>query len=165
MKTAVAMLVPSVVLLGAALACSSSGSDSPGSPSGSRGAAGSEVDLSAFGPAFAGYVATAPKGTKVEFDDPSRHVTVSETDFLSIGEAPFYDDAMKGLADDKDNKNIKRVSATETRWERNPPLGKEWNFDVKLTGVDGDWDCSGSTFTSAAMADALVEICKSIRKK
>jgi hypothetical protein len=164
MKKALALLVPSVVLLGGALACSS-GSNSASAPSGTRGAAGVETDLSAFGPEFAGYVAMAPKGTKVEFDDPSRHLTVSDSDYLSIGEAPGYDDAMKGLADDKDNSNIKRVSATEVRWERNPPLGKEWNFDVKLAGIDGDWDCSGSTFTSAAMADSLVEICKSIRKK
>lgn len=136
--------------------------DEPAAP---PAAADKELDLSAFGPAFKGYVATAPDGTKVEFDDPSRQLIVSDVDFLSIGEAPGYADAVKGLAGDKDNSNIKVVSETEARWERNPPLGKQWNFDIKLDIGGKPWSCGGGTFTDAAMADKLVTICKSIKKK
>jgi hypothetical protein len=90
---------------------------------------------------------------------------VTEDDFLSVGEAPGYDDMVKGLGNDKDNSNIKIVSPTEARWERNPPLGKEWNFDVKMDVGGKPWSCSGSTFTDAATADKLVAICKSMKKK
>lgn len=128
-------------------------------------AADKEIDLAAWGPAFAGWVAMAPEGTKVELDDPSRQLKISETDYLSVGEAPGYDDAIKGLANDKDNSNIKIVSPTEARWERNPPLGKEWSFDIKLDVGGKPWSCSGSTFTDAPMADKLVAICKSMKKK
>jgi hypothetical protein len=128
-------------------------------------AADKELDLAAWGPAFAGYVAMAPEGTKVELDDPSRQMILSDVDFLSMGEAPGYADAVKGLAGDKDNSNIQIVSDTEARWERNPPLGKQWNFDIKVDIGGKPWSCNGGTFTDAAMADKLVAICKSIKKK
>lgn len=126
--------------------------------------ADTEIDLSPWGGPFKGMVATAPAGSKVELDEPSRQMKITDTDFLSVGEAPYYADAIAGLAKDKDNSNIQKLSDSEARWERNPPLGKEYNFDIKLTAVK-DWDCSGSTFTSPAMADKLVAICKSIKKK
>ncbi|MBK6922157.1 MAG: hypothetical protein IPH07_32495 [Deltaproteobacteria bacterium] len=124
-----------------------------------------EIDLSPWGDAFKGYVAMAPKGTKVEFDDPSRQLIISDVDFVSMGEAPGYADAIKSLASDKDNSNINVVSETEARWERNPPLGKQWNFDIKLDIGGKPWSCNGGTFTDAAMGDALVNVCKSIKKK
>ncbi len=139
--------------------------DAPADAPAAAAAADKELDLSAFGPDFKGFVAMAPEGTKVEFDDPSRQLQISDVDFLSVGEAPGYADAVKGLANDKDNSNIKIVSDTEARWERNPPLGKEWAFDVKIDIGGKPWSCSGSTFTDAAMADKLVGICKSIKKK
>lgn len=126
--------------------------------------ADAEIDLSPWGGPWKGMVAMAPAGAKVELDEPSRQMKINDTDFLSVGEAPFYADSVANLSKDKDNSNIKTVSPTEARWERNPPLGKEFNFDVKLAAPK-DWDCSGSTFTSAAMADRLVAICKSIHKK
>jgi hypothetical protein len=128
-------------------------------------AADKEIDLSAWGPEFKGWVAMAPEGTKVEFDDPSRQLAISETDFISVSEAPGYADAVKGLAGDKDNSNITVVSDTEVRWERNPPLGKEWNFDTKFELGKKPYSCGGSTFTDAATADKLVAICKSMKKK
>lgn len=128
-------------------------------------AADKEMDLAAFGPEFKGYVVMAPEGTKIELDDPSRHITLSDVDFISLGEAPFYDDGVKGLAGDKDNSNIKIVSPTEARWERNPPLGKQWNYDIKIDIGGKAWSCNGGTFTDAAMADKQVAICKSIKKK
>jgi hypothetical protein len=128
-------------------------------------AADKEIDLSVWGPEWKGWVAMAPEGTKVELDDPSRQLSISETDFLSVGEAPGYADAVKGLAGDKDNSNIQVVSDTEARWERNPPLGKQWNFDVKIDLGGKPWSCNGGTFTDAATADKLVAICKSMKKK
>lgn len=128
-------------------------------------AADVEIDLSVWGPEFAGWVAMAPAGTKVEFDDPSRQLSISDEDFLSVGEAPGYADAIKGLAGDADNSNIVVVSETEARWERNPPLGKEWNFDIKMDLDGKPWSCAGSTFTDAPTADKLVAICKSMKKK
>lgn len=124
-----------------------------------------EVDLSPFGDAFKGYVAMAPAGTKVEFDDPSRQLIISDTDFVSVSEAPGYADAVKSLGTDPDNSEIKVVSDTEARWMRNPPLGKQWNFDVKVDVGGAPYSCSGGTFTDAAMADTLVNVCKSIKKK
>src|SRR5688500_8895136 len=85
-----------------------------------------EHDLSPFGKEFAGYVAMAPKDAKIEFDDPSRHITLSDEDFVSISEAEYWEDGNKTLGSDKDNQNIKKVSDTEYRWERTPPLGKSW---------------------------------------
>lgn len=128
-------------------------------------AADKEIDLSVWGPEWKGWVAMAPEGTKVELDDPSRQLTISDVDFLSVSEAPGYADAVKGLASDKDNSNIQVVSDTEARWERNPPLGKQWNFDVKLDLGGKPWSCNGGTFTDAATADKLVAICKSMKKK
>jgi|GEM_PF-3599529 len=128
-------------------------------------AADKEIDLSAWGPAFAGYVAMAPEGTKVEFDDPSRQLTISDTDYVSVSEAEFWGDGVKSLATDPDNTEIKNVSDTEVRYMRNPPLGKQWNFDLKLDIGGKTFSCGGNTFTDAAMADKLVAICKSIKKK
>jgi hypothetical protein len=124
-----------------------------------------EIDLSPWGPEFKGWVVMAPEGSKVELDDTSRQLSISETDFISVSEAPGYADAVKGLAGDKDNSNIKVVSDTEARWERNPPLGKQWNFDIKMDVGGKPWSCNGATFTDAAMADKLVAICKSMKKK
>ena len=87
-------------------------------------------DLAPFGKAFEGYVVTAPKDAKIEFDDPSRQIVLSDTDFVSIGEAPYWEDSVKGLDKDKDNQNIKKVSDTEYRYERTPPLGKAWLVDT-----------------------------------
>lgn len=127
-----------------------------------------EHDLAPFGEAFAGYVVTAPKTAKLEFDDPSRMIVLSDEDFISLSEAEYWEDGMKALASDKDNSNIKQVSETEVRWERNPPLGKAWNVDVLVKLGEQKWSCgSGSTgtFHSSAMADRIATICKSIRKK
>lgn len=128
-------------------------------------AADKEVNLSAWGAPFAGFVAMAPEGTKVTFDDPSRQLAISDEDFLSVSEAPYYADGVKGLAGDKDNSNIQIVSDTEARWERNPPLGKQWNFDIKIDVGGAAYSCNGGSFTSAAVADKLVAICKSMKKK
>ncbi len=101
----------------------------------------------------------------MELDDPSRQLTISDEDFISVSEAPGYADAVKSLATDKDNSNIQVVSDSEARWERNPPLGKQWNFDIKIDVGGKPWSCNGATFTSAEMADKLVGICKSMKKK
>ena len=139
--------------------------DKPVDPPPPPPAADKEVDLSVWGAPFAGFVAMAPEGTKVTFDDPSRQLAISEEDFLSVSEAPYYADGVKGLASDKDNSNIQIVSDTEARWERNPPLGKQWNFDIKIDVGGAAYSCNGGSFTSAAVADKLVAICKSMKKK
>ena len=125
-------------------------------------------DLAPFGKQFTGYVVTAPKDAKIEFDDPSRHIVLSDTDFVSIEEAPGWDDAMKGLDKDKDNQNIKKVSDTEYRYERTPPLGKSWLVDMMVKIGKDKYSCGTGmtgTFHSEAMADRISAICKSIRKK
>jgi hypothetical protein len=48
---------------------------------------------------------------------------------------------------------------------RNPPLGKQWNFDTKIDVGGKPYSCNGNTFTDAAMNEKLVSICKSIKKK
>jgi hypothetical protein len=72
---------------------------------------------------------------------------------------------VKSLAGDPDNKNIQNVSAEEVRYERNPPIGKQWCFDYLVKLGDAKWSCSSQSFTSAAMADQLIAVCKSIKKK
>jgi hypothetical protein len=124
-----------------------------------------EVDLSPWGPAWKGYVAMAPAGTKVTFDDPSRHLEISESDYVSVSEAPGFADAVKGLSKDPDNKNIVNVSPTEVTYERNPPLGKQWCFDTLLTVGKDKWSCAAESFTSAEVSKQMLETCKSIKKK
>jgi len=129
-----------------------------------------EHDLSPFGKQFAGWVVTAPKTAKLEFDDPSRHIVLSEEDFITLSEAEGWNDAIneKSLASDKDNQNIKKVSDTEYRWERTAPLGKSWLVDTLVMVGKEKWSCGTGitgTFTSEAMADRIATICKSIKKK
>lgn len=125
-------------------------------------------DLAPFGKSFEGYVVSAPKDAKIEFDDPSRQIVLSDTDFISIDEAPFWEDGVKGLDKDKDNQNIKKVSDTEYRYERTPPLGKSWLVDMLVKVGKEKYSCGTGmtgTFHSEAMADRISTICKSIRKK
>lgn len=125
-------------------------------------------DLAPFGKAFEGYVVTAPKDAKLEFDDPSRHIVLSDTDFVDVSEAPYWEDGIKTLDQDKDNQNIKKVSDTEVRYERTPPLGKSWLVDILVKVGKDKWSCGTGmtgTFHSEAMADRIATICKSIRKK
>jgi hypothetical protein len=125
-------------------------------------------DLAPFGKQFTGYVVTAPKDAKIEFDDPSRHIVLSDTDFVAIEEAPYWEDGVKGLDKDKDNQNIKKVSDTEYRYERTPPLGKSWLVDTLVKIGKDKYGCGTGmtgTFHSEAMADRISTICKSIRKK
>ena len=125
-------------------------------------------DMAPFGKQFTGWVITAPKDAKLEFDDPSRHVVLSDTDFIDISEAPYWEDGIKSLDKDKDNQNIKKVSDTEVRYERTPPLGKSWLVDILVKVGKEKWSCGTGmtgTFHSAAMADRIATVCKSIRKK
>ena len=127
-----------------------------------------EHDLAPFGEQFKGYVVTAPKDAKLDFDDPSRHITLSDEDFVALSEAEFWEDGVKSLETDKDNQNIKKVSDTEIRWERTPPLGKSWLVDVLVMVGKEKWSCGTGitgTFHSEAMADRIATICKSIKKK
>ncbi|HLL23379.1 MAG TPA: hypothetical protein VK427_14680, partial [Kofleriaceae bacterium] len=127
-----------------------------------------EHDLSPFGAQFTGYVITAPKDAKLEYDDPSRHIVLSDTDYVDISEAPAWSDSVKSLDKDKDNQNIKKVSDTEYRWERTPPLGKSWLVDTLVVVGKDKWSCGTGmtgTFHSEAMADRIATICKSIKKK
>ena len=125
-------------------------------------------DMAPFGKQFTGWVVTAPKDAKLEFDDPSRHIVLSDTDFIDVSEAPYWEDGIKALSQDKDNQNIKKVSDTEVRYERTPPLGKSWLVDILVKVGKEKWSCGTGmtgTFHSAAMADRIATICKSIRKK
>jgi hypothetical protein len=125
-------------------------------------------DLAPFGKPFEGMVVTAPKEAKLEFDEPSRHIVLSDTDFVDVSEAPYWEDGVKGLDKDKDNQNIKKVSETEVRYERTPPLGKSWLVDTLVKVGKDKYSCGTGmtgTFHSEAMADRIATICKSIRKK
>ncbi len=150
-------------------ACGKKADDKPGNPSGKPSASPPaqlvEHDLSPFGEAWKGYVAMAPAGTKIVFDDPSRQITVSDTDYIAVSEAPYFEDGVKSLAGDADNKNVQNISPGEVRYERNPPIGKQWCFDYLVKLGESKWSCNAQTFTSAAMADQLLAVCKSIRKK
>ena len=60
-------------------------------------AADKELDLAPWGPQFAGFVAMAPEGTKVSFDDPSRQLTFGEeNNYVSVSEAPFWGETEHG---------------------------------------------------------------------
>jgi hypothetical protein len=127
-----------------------------------------ETDLSPFGPQFKGYVAMAPEGAKLEFSDPSRFIHLDDKDFVSIGEAPYWEDAVGGLSKDPDNKNIKKVSDTEYQYERTPPLGTAYSVDVLVKIGKTKWSCNAGdpgTFTSDARRQEIAAICKSIHKK
>jgi hypothetical protein len=126
-----------------------------------------EHDMAVFGEAFKGYVVTAPKSAKLELDDPSRQIVLSDTNFVSISEAAYWEDGVAGLAQDKDNSNIKKVSDTKVRYERNPPIGKMWMVDTLVKIGDTKWSC-GTGMTgpdSAEKADQIAAVCKSIKKK
>jgi hypothetical protein len=126
-----------------------------------------EHDLSPFGAAFKGYVATAPKTAKIEFDDPSRHIVLSDTNFIVVDEAPYWEDGIAALEKDKDNSNIQKVSATEVRYERNPPIGKMWMVEMMVKIGKAKYSC-GTGMTgpdSKEQADLIETICKSIKKK
>lgn len=123
-----------------------------------------EVDLSPWGDAFKGYVAMAPKGTKVQFDDPSRQLLVTESDYLNMNEAPFFEDGLASVGKDPEQKNVVKT-ATEASWERDPPLGHAWAFDALVKTGDAKWSCNGETFSNAEMARTLQAICKSVKKK
>lgn len=103
-----------------------------------------ELDLAPFGEAWKGYVASVPAGAKLEADDVSRQIILSDVDFLSVSEAPFWADGVKTLPTDKDNSNIVQVSDTEVRWERNPPLGKSWLVDILVKVGDAQFSCGRS---------------------
>jgi hypothetical protein len=127
-----------------------------------------ETDLSKLGAPFKGYVAMIPDGAKLEFDDPTRQIHLSDVDYVSISAAEYWEDGVAGLSKDKDNKNITKVSATEYRYERTPPLGTAWAVDVLVKTAGAKWSCSAGdpgTFTSAAMRDQIAAICNSIHKK
>ena len=127
-----------------------------------------ETDLSPFGPAFKGYVAMVPEGAKLEFSDPSRFIHLDDKDFVSISEAPFWEDGVAGLSKDPDNKNIKKVSDTEYQYERTPPLGTAYAVDILVKTGKDKWSCTAGdpgTFTSDAMRQQIAAICKSIHKK
>jgi len=126
-----------------------------------------EIDVSALGPAFKGYVAMAPKTAKIESDESSHHISLSDTDFITLDEAPYWDDGIAALEKDKDNSNLKKVSATEVRYERNPPIGKMFLVETLIKVGTAKWSC-GTGLTgpsSAAVADQIATICKSIKQK
>jgi hypothetical protein len=124
-----------------------------------------ELDLSKWGPAFKGYVALAPAGSTLEFDDPSRQLKISENDYLNLNEAPFFEDALAsiGKGDDTVKNVVKKV--TEATWERTAPIGAFWSFDVLVTTGKDKWSCNGETLTDATTRAVLVDVCKSIKKK
>src|SRR5262245_16885012 len=126
-----------------------------------------EHDLAPFGAAFKGYVATAPKTAKIEFEDPSRHISLSDTNFITIEEAPYWEDGVASLGKDKDNSNIQKISATEVRYERNPPIGKMYLVEMLVKIGKAKYSCgTGMTGPSSKEEADLVEsICKSIKKK
>lgn len=133
----------------------------PGKPAGAL----EEIDLSAWGPAWKGYVAMAPASAKVTADGSSRYLNISEADYLKVTEAPFFEDAVAGLPKDPDNKNIVKASPTEVTYERNPPAGKQWSFNTLVMLGKDKWSCTAETFTSAEVSKQLLRICKSIKKK
>jgi hypothetical protein len=162
------------------VACGSGGTDSakndaksaaPGSSAAAKGdkdekpAAVEMVELSLepLDKSLAGYVMSAPKGAKID----GTQVKFGEYDFLDLSISPGWDDAVKGLGNDKLNENIKKVSDTEYRWERVPPIGRMFMVDVLVKVGDVKWSCT-TGFTGPAKvetADLISTMCKSIKKK
>jgi hypothetical protein len=127
-----------------------------------------ELELAAFGADFKGYTISAPEGAVVEFDAPSRHIKWGESEYLAIDDAPFWEDAVAGLAKDKDNQNIVVSKGIMARWERTPPLGRSWLVDVVVKVGKNKLSCNNGmtgTFTSKEIADLAETMCKSMHKK
>jgi hypothetical protein len=127
-----------------------------------------ELDLAAFGADFKGYTISAPAGAVVEFDAPSRQIKWGESEYLSIDDAPFWEDAAAGLTKDKDNQNVVVTKGVMARWERTPPLGKSWLVDVVVKVGKNKLSCNNGmtgTFTNKETADLAETMCKSLHKK
>jgi hypothetical protein len=127
-----------------------------------------ELSLAPFDKTLADYVMTVPKSAKIEGDDEAhRRITFGEDGFLELSIAAGWDDAVKGLANDKDNQNIKKVSDTEYRWERNPPIGRMYLVDTLVKVGDVKWSCSTGMLgpLKVEIADTVEKMCKSITKK
>lgn len=122
-----------------------------------------ELSLAAVDKSLADYVMMAPKGAKVD----GTQIQFGESEFLELSPAPGWQDSIKALADDKLNGNIKKVSETEYRWERTPPIGKMFMVDVLIKVGDANWSCSTGLVGPLAIetADTIEKMCTSITKK
>ena len=122
-----------------------------------------ELSLAPIDKSLAGYVMSVPKGTKID----GSQIKFGEYDFLDFSVAGGWEDAVKGLGNDKLNENIKKVSDTEYRWERVPPIGRMYMVDVLVKIGAAKWSCTtGLTGPDKIeTADLISKMCNSIKKK
>ncbi len=122
-----------------------------------------ELSLAPIDKSLAGYVMTVPKGAKID----GTQIKFGEYDFLDFSMAGGWEDAVKGLGNDKLNENIKKVSDTEYRWERVPPIGRMYMVDVLVKIGAAKWSCTtGLTGPDKVeTADMISKMCNSIKKK
>ena len=92
---------------------------------------------------------------------------LSDVNFVTISEAPFWEDGIGSLEKDKDNSNIKKVSPTEVRYERSPPIGKMYLVEMLVKVGATKFSCGTGSMgpDSQKAADEVAAICKSVRKK
>ena len=124
-----------------------------------------EIDLTPGGDDFKGLIISAPEGAKLNSDF---QITWGESEYISVGLAPYWEDSIAGLSKDKDNQNIVITKGVMARYERVAPLGRSWLVDVFAKIGDKSYSCNNGmvgTFTSKAMADLAETMCKSLKKK
>ncbi len=124
-----------------------------------------EIDLSPAGEEFKGLVISVPEGAKLNSDF---QITWGESEYVTVGLAPYWEDSVAGLSKDKDNQNIVITKGVMARWERVAPLGRSWLVDVFAKIGDNSFSCNNGmvgTFTSKEMADLAETMCKTLKKK
>ena len=124
-----------------------------------------EIDLSPGGDDFKGLVISVPESAKLNSDF---QITWGESEYISVGLAPYWEDSIAGLSKDKDNQNIVISKGVMARYERVAPLGRSWLVDVFAKIGDKSYSCNNGTvgtFTSKAMADLAETMCKTLKKK
>jgi hypothetical protein len=122
-----------------------------------------ELSLEPIDKSLAGYVMMAPKGAKID----ELQIKFGEDDFLDFSMAGGWEDAVKGLGSDKLNENIKKVSDTEYRWERVPPIGRMYMVDVLVKVGAAKWSCNTGLTGPLKIetADLISKMCNSVKKK
>jgi hypothetical protein len=138
-------------------------------------AGGTETDLAPFGAPFVGYVAMLPSGKGVKLDPtgtaaddpPGGHIDLPDGKFISI-HAPWENEAFEVVSKRKDVRNLTQPSPTELRYEHTDRDENKWEVLVLVTFGGGKKFLCGTGIggaDSAALADQMYTVCKSIHKK
>ena len=137
--------------------------------------AGTETDLAPFGAPFVGYVGMLPKGEGVKLDPtgtaaddpPGGHINLPDGNFISIHD-PWEGEAFEVVSKRKDVRNLTQPSPTELRYEHTDRDQNKWEVLVLIAFGGGKKFLCGTGIggaDSAALADQIYAVCKSIHKK